>query len=363
VFGSSFPAYTVTDSFKGISNQNFASRDLLYGSDTGLPEYFLFNWEIGSGDGQEPTGLAIVNNNLAIFKESSIYILDGTTLNDFVPKIQDESRGCVAPGSLQETPYGVLFLSAAGVALFTGVGNAKIISDEILDEIQNINEDAYGGVSSVYDKYQEIYTLYVASGTTSQNNRFLQLSLKDIAWSVGRRSREISASIIVPKENAAQKTLIATNVGGFILDVTNRDIVSDYDGDRITAIWRSSDIDFGNREQQKKINWLYIKAQCGVNWIIDIAVYADDGQSAVYEAENINSESDIALYAASETDPDGAIYDDSRYAGAQTGKKLKIPVSGIGRDFYIEITERSNNSDRNLFDILSVELEGTLLGK
>jgi hypothetical protein len=298
-----------------------------------------------------------------MFKESSIYVLDGTVLNDFVPKIQDETRGCIAPGSLQETPYGAMFLSSAGIAIFRGTGSSLVISDEILDEIQNINRDALANIRSSYDKYQEIYTIYLPSGTTSQNNRFLQYSLKDQAWSVGRRSREISSATIIEKENGPQKTLIATNVGGFILDISNRQNVSDYDGDRITAIYRSSDFDFGNREQQKKVNWLYLKAQCGVNWIVDISIYADDGQSAVYEAENINSESDIALYASSETDPDGAVYDESRYAASQTSKKLKIPISGIGRDFYIEVIEKSNNSDRNLFDILSIEIEATLLGK
>lgn len=361
LFGSDFPEYTVTDSATDISDKNFASDAILYASDTFLPEYYPFNYEIGRGDGQAPTGLAVVSDILCIFKERSIYTLVGTSINNFIPKIQDEVRGCIAPGSLQETPFGALFLSSAGVARFKGAGSAEIISHEIFDEIQRINREALSVITSSYDPDEEVYTLFVPQGTGTENNRELRFSLKDNAWTVARRARDISAATVIPKEDGPQKSLVSTVAGGFILDVSSRETVSDYDGQRITAIYRSAQIDFGDRENQKRVTWLYITARSSINWIVDVAIYAEDGQSAVFELENVDSEADYAVYASSSVDPDVAIYDVDRYVGQQTEKKLKIPVYGIGRYFSVEITERSQNSERHSFDLMSVELEAVML--
>lgn len=361
LFGTEFPEYTVTDSLKSISNKNFASDSILYGSDTFLPEYYPFNWEIGRGDNQKPTGLAVVNDTLVIFKERSIYTLVGTSLSNFVPKIQDETRGCIASGSIQETPFGVLFLSSAGVARFKGGGDSEIISAEIFDEIQDINREALDVIASSYDSDEEVYTLFVPQGTGTENNRELKISLKDNAWSVGRRRRDISAATIIPKSDGPQKSLLATASGGNILDISSRATVSDWNNLEIRAIWRSGDIDFGDREAKKRLVWLYIKAQCGLNFVIDINIYGDDGQKLLYSLTDVDSDSYNALYASSSTDADGAVYGVDRYAGDQTPNKIKVPVSGIARDFYIEIVEKQNNTRRHSFDLMSVELEAVRL--
>lgn len=361
LFGAEFPEFEITDATTGATDKNFGSQSILYGSDTNLPDYYPFNWSIGSGDGQAQTGIAVVNDILCIFKERSVYTLVGTSLSNFVPKIQDETRGCIAPGSIQETPYGAIFLSSAGVARFKGTGTSEIISDKILDEIQDINRAALGVITSSYDPDQEVYTLYVPRGTSTQNTRALMFSLKDSGWTVMERSRFISSAAIIPKENGPQVSIVGTAAGGLLLNVSSREVVTDYDGERITARYRSSEFDFGNREQQKRLTWLYVKAQCAINYFIDIAVYADDGQSAVYEQENINSETFVSYYAASQTDPDGAVYDTDRYMGPQTAQRIKIPIYGIGRDFFVEVTERSMNDARHSFDLLSIEVEAVLL--
>lgn len=365
LFGVNFPEYTVTDTLPGgaFSQKVFPARSILYASDTSLPDYFLFTWEIGAGDDQEPTGVAVVGDVLCIFKERSIYTLVGTSLNNFVAKIQDEVRGCIAPGSLQETPFGAIFLSAAGVARFRGSGQSEIISNDILDEIEAINRSALEVIASSYDPDLEIYTIYVPSGTATENTRELKFSLKDAQWTVGERATRVASATVIPKISGPSVKLYGSASGGFLIDTTSRETVTDYPGQRYTAYWRSADFDFGSPEQQKRLTWLYVKARCSVNWIVDIAIYCNDGQSYVWELEDVDSESDIPYYASSQSDPDGAIYDESRYAGYQTEKRLKIPITGIGRDFFVEITEKTMNSDRYAFELLAVEVEAVLLNQ
>ena len=363
LFGSNFPTYTVTDSFKGVSDKNFAVSDFLYGSDTSLPEYYPFNWEIGSGDGQEPTGIAVVGDVLCLFKERSIYTLVGTSLNNFVPKIQDEVRGCIASGSLQETPYGAMCLSAAGVIRFGGTGASEIISDDILDVIQSINKSALNVIASSYDPIQEIYTLYYPSGTATQNNMQAQFSIKDRGWTTGERARFIASAVTIPKTDAPYKSLVATAAGGYLLNISSRETVSDYEDQRITAYWRSAPFDFGEPGLNKRLSWLYVRARCAVNWIASVAVYCDEGQAYVFQLDDANSESVISRYASSQTDPDGAVYDESRYVGEQTETLLKIPINGIGREFFVEITEASMTEERHSFDLISVDIDAELLAR
>lgn len=361
VFGFGFPTFTVTDTFKGITNLNNVTKSALYGSDTGLPDYFLFSWEVGAGDDTEPTGVAVINDTFCMFKERSIYTLEGTSLNNFVAKVQDPTRGCIAPGSIQETPFGIIFLSDAGIGRFKGTGAAEIISNEILDEILLLNQSALSGVTSAYDRLNEVYTIFVPRGTDTSNTRQFQLSMKDAAWTVGRRRHEISSMHIV-QSASGPRTLLGSTFAGNILDISDREISTEYGAaSEIRALWRSSDFDFGDREKQKRLTWLYIKAACHVNWIVSIAIYADDGQGPVFELASVDSESDITRYSSSQTDSDGAVYDQDRYQGPQTIKKLKIPISGIGRSFYVEILEEETNAERHSFDLMSIEVEGTQL--
>lgn len=361
LFGTDFPQYTITDSFTGITEQNLAAKSFLYASDTSLPEYYPFNWEIGSGDGQMPTGLAVVGDVICAFKERSIYTLVGTILDNFVPKIQDEVRGCIAPGSLQETPYGAICLSAAGVIRFRGTGMSEVISNDILDEIESINKNALNVITSSYDPIQEIYTLYYPKGTATQNTNQLQLSVKDGGWTIGERSRFVSSAVTIPKADAPYKSLIGTAAGGYLLNISSREVVTDYDGQRITAYWRSAPFNFGDANLKKRLCWVYVRARCSINWVINLVIMDTDNNSILFALDDINSESAISLYASSETDPDGAVYDEDNYTGSQTTTLLKIPVSGIAREFYVEITEASMNEDRHSFDLISVDVDAEVL--
>lgn len=363
LFGASFPQYTITDSFTGITEQNLAAKSFLYGSDTSLPEYYPFNWEIGSGDGQEATGLAVVGDILCIFKERSIYTLVGTSLSNFIPKIQDEVRGCIAPGSLQETPFGAICLSAAGVIGFKGTGLSEVLSNDILDEIQSINKNALDVIASSYDPINEIYTMYYPKGTATQNTMQMQLSIKDGGWTIGERAMFVASAVTIPKTEAPYKSLLGTFAGGNILSITSREVVSDYPDQRITAYWRSAPFDFGQPGFKKRLSWIFIRARCAVNWVINLNIYSTDDNTILFTLEDINSESTISRYAASTTDPDGAIYDENLYMGDQTTVYMKIPISGIAREFFVEITEATLEEERHSFDLISVDVDAEVLAR
>lgn len=361
MFGAEFPRFMVTDSLKSVSQVNEASDAILYASDTFLPDYAPFNYEIGNRDGQKASGLGVASDTLCIFKERSIYSMLGSDTTNFVPKVIDQKRGCIAPGSLQETPKGIICLSDAGFIIFNGRAESELISKDIDDEVREINREELGKISSTYDSAREIYECHFPKGTALENNRTVYFNLNERAWSVGRAFNARSVKYVQISDRASEK-MVGLTAGGHILKVSDGRNVAD-EGAAILARWRSAEIDFGEKALQKTAHWLYVTAACSVNFIIDVSVYSDYAQGPVFEATDIDSESDYATYASSQTDPDGAIYDTSRYSGRITQKKLKIPVEGIGRSFYVEVTEKENNTDRFYFQILAIELEASILGK
>lgn len=359
LFGADFPEYTVNDTFKGVTNKNFASDSILYGSDTFLPEYYPFNWNVGKKNGQKATGLALAGDTLCAFKERSIYTVLGDNLNNYIVKIRDNQRGCIAPRSLQETPYGVIFMASDGICLFDGSGPSQIISNDIADEIKNINILYSDKITSQYIHSQNRYIMFFPSGTSSENTRYVSYDFDDKAWGCGY-GFECASIGYAEKTNAVPQIMIGSRFNGRLYDWTDPTNVN-YNGNIITSIFRSSEFDFDHRDRNKRLTFLYLTAACSINYVVDIAVYADYAQGSIYDREDIDSESDYATYGSSQQDPDSAVYDVSRYSGPITIKKIKVPIYGIGRTFYVEILEKQNNALRNMFQILSIEVEGVLL--
>lgn len=361
ILGAEFPDFTITDSFKGVSATNIKSNSILYASDTELPDYYPFDWAIGRADGQKATGLAVAGDVLCIFKERSIYTMIGTDITNFIPRIKDSVRGCVAPKSIQEIPAGVIFLSHQGICFFDGVNPPSVLSKEIHDEIENINFTYSDKFCSNYDKKKGIYELHVCSGIASENNRMFMYTVDEGAWSVGRAYNARSL-LYQDRSDGSFRKYIGKTVGGRILEYSDRSRVND-DGTAITAYFRSTEIDFDLKNRKKRLKWLTITAACADSFVVDVSIYADFVQEPTFEQDNVSSDSKFAKYAASQTDSEGAVYGSDRYASQQTIKRIRIPVQGVGRSFYVEIEERQNDATKNSFDLLSIELEAEELSK
>lgn len=353
LLGASFPAFTVSDSLMGSMNLNPAADSILYASDTFLPDYYPFDYEVGRNDGQKPTGLAVVYDTLLVFKERSIYMMLGTNITNYILKIFDTVRGCIASGSLQETSIGAIFLAEDGFCLCNAASVSEVISEEIDDEIKRINISSLDKITSAYNKYDSNYWVHFPTGASTENNRFAVFNTIRRTWSVGDRYQP-TVMRYGALSNGTPK-LLAGKHGGRVIDVSSRTIPDD-DGRSIRAIWRSADFDCGRRDKKKKLHWLYVTAACATDFIIDIAIFSDYAQGPIWELKNIDSN----VYNA---EFDVAEFDIDRFAGPQTFKRIKIPIQGIGRTFYVQISESQNDVKKTLFEIHSVEAEGKLLGK
>lgn len=348
--GTDFPASVVVP----------ASANKLYAADSFQPEYIFNVFEIGEGDGEEPTGGKVFNDIPCVFKEDSSWSMIGTSITNLIAKKVDPNVGCSHASMLQTTKRGVLGLHQSGFFLFDGSSQASIISETIQKEIDTINFASLENASSCYDKKNHIYTAFLPTGTVDHPNRIFRYNVQEDAWSVGR-VWEGGSCHSGSGSNRTQKTAIGSFYGGKIFTLEDEKAILS-DGKNFLCRVRTLDFDFGTN-LQKKLHWLHLTCLAHTDFKIDVHVYSDYQNGGVYSLTNILSNSSYATYASSQTDSDGAKYGTSRWGGKLKTKELKIPIEGVGRTFYIEIEEKTVNPERWGFAIQDLTVIASQLGK
>jgi hypothetical protein len=173
-------------------------------TDEGVAFSDLFNLQVGN-QGGAVTALAVLDEKLVLFKETSIYILtgDGPTdtgaQNDFlVPQQIASDVGCTEPESIVETPNGVMFKSAKGIYILSRslqveyVGakveefNALNVSGAVVVPDQNqVRFTTTQGRSLVYDYFFQVWTTFTnqeAVSAVGWQNDFVFLKSNGEAW-------------------------------------------------------------------------------------------------------------------------------------------------------------------------------------
>ena len=130
---------------------------------------------------QEITGIVSWGGYLYVFTETNIYILLGSTPNDFSLRKTNSMVGAIAPRSIKITDVGIGFLARSGVYVFDG-NNSNKISTKIESTISGMSKTLIQNACAIYDgrKYWLAYTI---SGG-SYNNRIIiyDILLKD--WTI-----------------------------------------------------------------------------------------------------------------------------------------------------------------------------------
>lgn len=108
---------------------------------------------------QTITGLISWGGYLYIFTETNIYVLLGSTPNDFSLRKTNSMVGAIAPRSIKVTDVGICFLARSGVYAFDG-NNASKISDKIDVTIKGISKTLIQNSCAIYDgnKYWLAYS-------------------------------------------------------------------------------------------------------------------------------------------------------------------------------------------------------------
>lgn len=221
--------------------------------------------EIARDNGQEITGLKVLNDRLVIFKERSIYTLAYTGDSD-IPFIlpgggkTNSSVGCIAPWSIQAVDNGLVFLSHDGFYFFDG-NNSYKISDKVTETILGFNKGQFSScVSMVQQNKNKYWCAFTTSGATT-NNRVMVWDFFNNAWSV-YSGINASAMTTVYVDGIEERPYFA-DYAGFVYRADVSGLDSDYPANVETLInayywtnWKHYD-DLINTKGPKQVNIFY----------------------------------------------------------------------------------------------------------
>ena len=117
------------------------------------------------------TGIVSWGGYLHVFTENKIYILLGSTPNDFSLRNSSSIVGAVAPRSIRISDIGIIFLSRTGVFAFDGNTSHKL-SDKIESLINDISKTLIQNACGIYDGQNKYWLAYTEQGAT-YNNKIL----------------------------------------------------------------------------------------------------------------------------------------------------------------------------------------------
>lgn len=179
-----------------LAGQNATNRSRLYFSNLADPETWpALNFiDVGKGDGDGITGLAVLNDNLVITKDHSVWILQGDSPSNFVLRRMTDESGAVTGGSFGGGGGGTAIvkqvlpmLARDGVYFFDGVRTA-LASEKITKTLAGCNQKQLSLASgiSVGIGYTRKYWLALPEGAATNNTVVLVFDSLRSAWTVYR---------------------------------------------------------------------------------------------------------------------------------------------------------------------------------
>lgn len=120
---------------------------------------------------QTISGIVSWGGYLYIFTETNIFVLLGSTPNDFSMRKSNSQVGAIAPRSIKVTDIGICFLARTGVFAFDGNSSTKL-SDKIEPTINSISKTKVQNAAGLYDG-QTRYWLAYTDSTGSFNNKII----------------------------------------------------------------------------------------------------------------------------------------------------------------------------------------------
>ena len=179
-------------------------------SASGMPEVFpkLNILDVGDKDSGEITGMYASTNNLVIFKEFGIFLVNQKSDGSFEYRTITKDVGCIAPNSIRDVPFtGLVFLSHKGVFVMKGfledsneATQIVNLSTPIKEHIERICSSlAYGSVGCI-DRNNKEYLICVPT-IGEKNNLLLVWHYEVGAWSI-RKNYPMSCAVELRTANS-----------------------------------------------------------------------------------------------------------------------------------------------------------------
>lgn len=179
-----------------------------------------------SSDGTKIKGMAVIYDDILIFKEKKIFKLSGTSPADLQKVELFTASGAIAGNSIVATPHGCFFMHEDGIYLYDGASVNKI-SHKIDKLWKNVKADAILNDNAEACYYNGKYILAVKTADSLYLNLIIEY--------------DILTGNFTTRYSYDARNFI--NMNGELLFASNDGCIYSYDkGEADTFIWQSGDI-------------------------------------------------------------------------------------------------------------------------
>lgn len=229
-------------------------------------------WPVKQGDGDEITCLRSYMTQLLIFKQRSLHLLRGFSLEDFRLEELDGRVGCVGPFAAAQHGPQVYFVSHEGLCVFNGVRVINLTADTIPRLWRTINQTHLR--QAVVTVRDNIVWVSVPEGASVTNNLVIAYRIPE-----GNRRgsfwvwRGIEASCFVVFGDGVQQRFFS---GDARLGFVNEQQVGNTDfGNAINAFWLSKSYDQETPEREKLARKVFVEDSISTTNTVTVDVSCD----------------------------------------------------------------------------------------
>jgi len=280
----------------------------------------------------EITGLIVFREQLIIFSESSINVLNGNSVADFQLQPVSRDLGCVASDTIQEIGGDVIFLGPDGLRLFSAtdrIGDFSLaaVSKTIQDEMLDLITSSPDGFMSTVIREKSQYRIfgYNVGYTNASAKAIAATQLEDGMAFNDLRGFNVNA---IDSEYVGRTELIYFGASdGYVYRMEQG---NSFDGEKIQATFATPYVPLGDPNVRKTV-------YKGITYL-DVNGELDIRYSLKFDFDQQNTVQPNSLLfsnlAASSISYGAGIYGTSSYGGKQ---KAIYELQTIGSGFTVSI--------------------------
>jgi len=300
------------------------------------------------------TGLVVFREQLIIFSESSINVLNGNSVADFTLQPVSRDLGCVAEDTIQEIGGDIIFLGPDGLRLFSAtdrIGDFSLaaVSKTIQVEILDLITSSPNGFNSTVIREKSQYRLF------GYNSGYTNAAAKGIGATQLQEglafndTRGINAFVTYSEYDGFAERIYFANADGYIYQMEQGNT---FDGTDIPATFATPFVPLGDPNVRKTIYKGTTYLDVNGDFDLEYSLKFDFDQPTVLQPDSI-----LSSDAAASITYGSGIYGTSLYGVKQ---KAIYEVQTIGSGFTVSILFETTGANTDaVFTIDAATLQFT----
>lgn len=231
-----------------------SDKSQLNWSDSFAPETWpaVNYWDVKKGDGDEIKALFPYLRDLTVFKQYSIHVLSGTSIDDFTLNEADGKVGAVSNRAVTAHGNYLYFIGTDGIYRWNGFKAVNMTEGLIPKTWSAVNKEyLHLAAAGAWENY--IWFAVPSGSTATTNNTILAFDVITESWWVFKGITPSCFCIF--NDGSGQKLYSGHATNGYVMrqDVGNGD-----DGVAIDSYWIGRTFDGGDPMRRKKIKKFFI---------------------------------------------------------------------------------------------------------